>query len=220
MTLESIIIGIPAILLALTVHEFAHGFVAFRCGDTTARDAGRLTLNPIAHLDPLGTLMMIGTYFFKFIPFGWAKPVPINPMNFGNPKRDIMLVSLAGPVSNILLALLCGGIIRILEKFVLNAVLGTDLGNFLTSLMMINLGLAFFNLIPVPPLDGSKVLIGLLPNKAIPGYLKNSNTLAIVFIILILLESWAHITTISYVLGPVWSVFYHFWTSIIFWKGF
>jgi len=213
MPLETIILSIPAILLALTIHEFAHGWSALKCGDRTASDAGRLTLNPIAHLDPLGTLCMIGTCF-HLIPFGWAKPVPINPANFLKPKRDIMLVSLAGPVSNILLALLTGGILRLMDIF-MHSSINPQFHGFCIQLISINLGLSFFNLIPVPPLDGSKVLIGLLPNKALPSYFKNSNYFAIIFIGLLLIEWVANIPTISFVLGPVWNLYINFWYSIM-----
>lgn len=213
MYLQTIILSIPAILLALTIHEFAHGWAALKCGDSTANDAGRLTFNPVAHLDPLGTLCMIGSCF-GFIPFGWARPVPINPANFGKPKRDIMLVSLAGPISNVLLALFSGIILRLIIHFA-PSVNSPYFFDFLKQLITINLGLSFFNLIPVPPLDGSKVLIGLLPNNALPSYFKNSRYISIIFLVLLLIEWVTNFPTISYIIGPFWKIYVHFWNSII-----
>ncbi|MCK4590136.1 MAG: site-2 protease family protein [Candidatus Latescibacteria bacterium] len=142
----------PGILLAITVHEVAHGWVADRLGDPTARLAGRLTLNPLVHLDPLGTLMLFIAHF------GWAKPVPINPNYFKDPKRDIIWVSLAGPAANILAAALCGVLFRWFNSSGLAL-----LSRMAVYAVLINLILAVFNLIPIPPLDGSKVLMGLLP---------------------------------------------------------
>lgn len=152
---------LPAILIALTVHEYAHARTAYAFGDTTARDAGRMSLNPLRHLDPIGALLMI------FVGFGWAKPVPINPWYFGaNRKRKVLLVSLAGPVSNLLQALVGTGIMALLVHFV--SALGTVtlyLFRLLNYYVQINISLAVFNLIPVPPLDGSKILGGLLPDR-------------------------------------------------------
>jgi len=148
----------PGILLALTVHEVAHGWAAYLLGDPTARRAGRLTFNPLAHLDPLGTIML---FIFHF---GWARPVPVDLYNLRNPKRDMLWISLAGPAANVLTAFLLGRAIRLLAGIWL-----PDPLLFLLYFgLYINLVLAFFNLIPVPPLDGSKVLVGLLPPE--PAY--------------------------------------------------
>lgn len=147
----------PPILFALTIHEFAHGWVADRLGDPTARYAGRLTFNPLKHLDPLGTLMI----FLAHI--GWAKPVPVNPYNLRDPKRDTIWISLAGPTANVAGALLSGLLLRIFGN------MGPGLGEILVSMLVfslfINLALAIFNLIPIPPLDGSKIVMGLLPPR-------------------------------------------------------
>ncbi|RKY58326.1 MAG: site-2 protease family protein [Candidatus Latescibacterota bacterium] len=156
--LARFVLSAPGILLALTVHEVAHGWAAYLLGDPTARRAGRLTFNPLAHLDPMGTIML-----FVF-HFGWARPVPVDPYNLRNPKRDMLWISLAGPVANIITAFLLGRVIRILAGIWL-----PDPLLFLLYFgLYINLVLAFFNLIPVPPLDGSKVLVGLLPPE--PAY--------------------------------------------------
>ena len=150
------IFRIPALLIALTVHEYAHARAAVTLGDPTPRFMGRLTLNPIAHLDPLGLLML---WLFKF---GWAKPVPINPGHFKNYRQGVLLVSLAGPVSNMLLALVTALIIGMLAKLQL---LSGDWVKVLWMTYSYNIILAIFNLIPIPPLDGSKVLSSLLPGR-------------------------------------------------------
>ena len=214
MDLEKIILGLPAILIGLTVHEYAHGKVAFWCGDTTARDAGRLTFNPVSHLDPFGTIMLIGTLLSNFVPFGWAKPVPVNPHNLGNPKRDMVLVSAAGPASNVVCALLCGGILRIPSYFAPYFTGAGSVSQFLNIAIMVNLGLSFFNLIPIPPLDGSKILFGFLPNNLGVAYMEKARFLSIGFIALLVLEGMG-LSTISYVLNPLWSSYAGFWMSLI-----
>lgn len=160
-TLVGLLIWAPPILFAITVHEFAHGWVADRLGDPTAKYAGRLTLNPLSHLDPIGTLMLF------IVHLGWAKPVPVNPFNFKDPKRDMMWVSLAGPGSNILCALGCGIIIRFLNFFLAGADPKTSFLSIFFYMvafgLVINVVLAIFNLLPIPPLDGSKILMGILP---------------------------------------------------------
>jgi len=160
LNLQSLILLIPVILLALSVHEFSHGLVAYRLGDPTAKNAGRLTLNPISHLDPIGTIMLF------LVHFGWAKPVPVDPRYFANPKRDMLRVALAGPVSNMILAFLSGMVIRFI-KVNPDPFIGNFMGEAFIAMMYlsieINLILAVFNLLPIPPLDGSKILYGLLP---------------------------------------------------------
>lgn len=152
---------VPAIIIALTIHEYAHARVAYAFGDSTARDAGRLSLNPFKHLDLVGALMLI------FVGFGWAKPVPINPWYFGpNRKRRILWVSLAGPASNIIQAFVGTGFMSIMWNFIDNpGVIGLYFFNLLNYYVQINLSLAVFNLIPIPPLDGSKILASLLPDR-------------------------------------------------------
>lgn len=155
----SLILSIPGLLIALTFHEFAHGYVAYLMGDNTARYSGRLSLNPMDHLDIWGTLCLL---FFRF---GWAKPVPINPANFRNHRKGIIAVSLAGPLANFLLALISGIACAILEKFApVSQIAEFFLMIFLYTQVM-NVGLMVFNLIPIPPLDGSKVLMEFLPYR-------------------------------------------------------
>lgn len=150
------IFRIPALLIALTVHEYAHARTAVALGDPTPRFMGRLTLNPVAHLDPIGLLML---WLFKF---GWAKPVPINPSYFKNYRQGMVMVSLAGPVSNMILALITAFMIGILAKLQL---LSGDWVKILWLTYNYNIILAIFNLVPIPPLDGSKVLSSLLPGR-------------------------------------------------------
>ncbi len=157
---KSIILLIPVILFALSVHEYSHGMVAYRLGDPTAKYAGRLTLNPLSHLDPMGTIMIF------LVGFGWAKPVPVDPSYFANPKRDMLWVALAGPAANMVLALLSGLVIRFIsvnpEPFLANS-FGPSFITMMYRSLHINLMLAVFNLLPIPPLDGSKILYGVLP---------------------------------------------------------
>jgi Zn-dependent protease len=212
MSPEYMILRIPAILLALTIHECAHGWVAYRFGDHTAYDAGRLTLNPFAHLDVFGTLMLL------FGPFGWAKPVPVDPRYFSNPKKGILLVSAAGPLSNIILALLFGYTLRILAAVYPALAVNHYLLKFLTLSMLINTGIAFFNLLPVPPLDGSKILLGLLPDKAIPGYLEKSRYVPTIFMVLLLLEWAVHIPIFSRLIYPLFIPFNSLIHFLIYWR--
>ncbi|MEW6173335.1 MAG: site-2 protease family protein [Bacillota bacterium] len=150
-----------AFVVGITFHEFAHGWAADKIGDPTARYAGRLTLNPLAHVDPVGTILVPALLLFsgsRFV-FGWAKPVPINPYNFRDRRRGLILVSLAGPLANIAVAVLATLLLRFWGVGVPN------LDYILVEVILINIFLAIFNLIPVPPLDGSKVLAGLIPGR-------------------------------------------------------
>jgi Zn-dependent protease len=158
--IQQIAILAPPFLLAITFHEFCHGYVAWRLGDPTARDQGRLTMNPLKHLDLWGVLAFI------IMKIGWAKPVPINPAYFRRPLRDMMWVALAGPGSNLLLALLSGLLVKLLTAGIdlIPEPLLWPLLNMAAAGVWINLMLAFFNLIPIPPLDGSRILSGFLPS--------------------------------------------------------
>lgn len=161
----------PPLLLALTVHEFAHGYVAFRLGDPTARALGRLTMNPLKHLDPLGTIA-----FFIF-HFGWAKPVPVNVGYFKDPRRDMLWVALAGPSTNFALAVisaLSAKIVWLLLLAMPHSLVGqavlVPLHSTLVASVWINLVLCIFNFLPIPPLDGSRILAGLLPPALARSY--------------------------------------------------
>jgi Zn-dependent protease len=164
--ITTIILAIPGLLLALTVHEFTHGYVAYRLGDPTAKLMGRLTLNPISHLDPFGTLAFILTQMI-----GWAKPVPVDPRYLRNPRRDMLWISLGGPASNLVTAVIVAILMHVIffafshsASQVVNLVV-VPFYKMLRYALVFNVGLAIFNIIPIPPLDGSKILAGLLPRE-------------------------------------------------------
>ncbi|MBQ8187362.1 MAG: site-2 protease family protein [Clostridia bacterium] len=180
---------IPCVLIALTVHEVAHGYMAFRLGDPTARNLGRLTLNPLKHLDPIGTICMI------FFHFGWARPVPINSRYFRKPRRDMALTAAAGPVSNFIMAFIGALLYAILYTIFAN---NPAPSNFLAYLQVaalqllqyfhiLNLSLGVFNLIPVPPLDGSRIFLTFLPAKYYFGIMKYERYIQIGLMILLYL---------------------------------
>ncbi|MBN2243863.1 MAG: site-2 protease family protein [Acidobacteria bacterium] len=161
-----LIIRIVALVFSVILHEVAHGYVAYRLGDPTARNANRLTLNPLPHIDLMGSVLLPLFLILMKSPvlLGWAKPVPFNPGYFRDTKKGVMLVGLAGPVSNLILAAAAAVILRIFP-------LGEIFGLFLAHVCIINVILAVFNLIPIPPLDGSRVVIGFLPDDMVRPYL-------------------------------------------------
>lgn len=149
---EILLLLVPVLLFALCFHEFAHAWVAYKLGDPTAKHSGRLTLNPLAHLDPMGSLMIL------FVGFGWAKPVPVDVRYLQNPRMDMMKIAFAGPAANLLLAFVGGTIIRA-------HIVGGSLILMLVLFTQINIMLAVFNMIPIPPLDGSQIFSGLMVRK-------------------------------------------------------
>mgnify|MGYP003321566512 FL=1 len=146
---EVLVLLIPVLLFALVFHEFSHGWVANKLGDPTAKYSGRLTLNPMAHLDLFGSLMIL------FVGFGWAKPVPVDSRYLANPRTDMMKIAFAGPASNLLLAFIAGSLIRLTGNM-------GALSSMLIMFVQINIMLAVFNMIPIPPLDGSQIFSGLM----------------------------------------------------------
>ncbi len=172
---QQLLISALPILIAITFHEVSHGYVAYRLGDPTAKFVGRLTLNPLAHIDPFGTVLLPLLLYVmthgQFV-FGYAKPVPINPMNFSNPRKGMAISAAAGPITNILLATVSVVILKLLviplagvsPEAVGESVL-VPLSMIFKASVEVNLVLAAFNMIPIPPLDGGRVLVGLLPSK-------------------------------------------------------
>ena len=151
---------LPAVLLGLTFHEWGHAYAAYRLGDPTAKNMGRLSLNPLDHFDPLGVLCML------LLGFGWAKPVPVNYRNFKNFRRDNIIVSLAGVTMNVLIVLVFSGLFVLLARSNYALLYNEAFVNIFFNIISMNTCLCVFNLIPIPPLDGSKVLFSLLPDRA------------------------------------------------------
>ncbi len=184
-----IISSLMVIFLVMPLHEWAHGFVANKLGDRTAKLQGRLTLNPLAHIDYLGAAMIL------LIGFGWAKPVPVDPRFFKKPKRDMALTALAGPVSNLLAAIVSGLVFNLIVTILIRTnayYIGVSsvmyyVLLFFKYLMIINVSLAVFNFIPIPPLDGSKIVMAFLPNKAIFWIEKYQMYITMLFMALVLM---------------------------------
>ncbi len=162
----------PAVVVALTVHEFAHAFVADRLGDPTARAQGRVTLNPLSHLDLVGTILLVVMHF------GWGRPVPVDTRYLRNPRRDLLVISAAGPAINLATAVVLGLGMRTVGQSLLTSETGVFVYLGLQALVLLSLLLAFFNLLPVPPLDGSKVLMGLLPVPLADAYARQASRLS------------------------------------------
>ncbi|MEO0076992.1 MAG: site-2 protease family protein [candidate division WOR-3 bacterium] len=192
--LQGVILSAPAILFGLTIHEYAHGYVANKLGDPTAKYAGRLTLNPFKHLDLFGTISL---FLFRF---GWAKPVPVNPIYFKNPHQDMMLTSLAGPAANFISAIVFGGILRFVNATVPAA-------NFIIVILELfvffNLILGIFNLIPIPPLDGSKILYYLLPKTMAEQYAQLERFGILILLGIILLGQFIGFSIFGAIIFPI-----------------
>lgn len=186
-TLIQFLFVVPCVLIALTFHEFAHGYMAYKLGDPTAKNFGRLTLNPLKHLDPIGTICMI------FFHFGWAKPVPINSRYFKKPRRDMALTAAAGPIMNFILAFFGVLVCRILTKIFVAFPAQSDFVYYIqyaaltlfSYFHMLNLSLGVFNLIPIPPLDGSRIFYIFLPQKWYFGVMKYEKYIQLALLVLL-----------------------------------
>ena len=195
--LQGFLYMLPAFVIALSVHEWAHAYTAYRAGDMTAYTMGRMTLNPLKHIDPIGLLMV------ALVGFGWARAVPVNPRNFRNPKKDNIMVSLAGIIANISLALLSVLVVDAVFKisglsdlhlkaawsyiFVFDNKIANILMYFMSSFVIINITLAVFNLLPIPPLDGSHLLEGFILRNFGPSALMTLNRYGMMILIIVLL---------------------------------
>lgn len=196
-----LIAGIPGLIIAMVVHEYAHARVAYALGDYTPRLQGRLTLNPVAHIDPIGLLMMF------FVHFGWAKPVQINPMNFSNPRRDDILVSVAGPASNLITAFVALIVLVLLAK--LDFPFSEGLLVVFNLIIIYNINFAIFNMLPIPPLDGSHILRNLLPYHLAQAY-EQLERYSLIFMIIIIATP-----VLSYVFVPLQRFIFGIFKSIV-----
>lgn len=181
-TISNLIYTIPAVLIAIVLHEWAHGFISYKLGDPSPKVEGRLSLNPLKHLDPVGTLCLL---FFRF---GWAKPVQVNPNYYKDRKMGMMWTALAGPIMNFIISFLTILIVIIILKLFPNFIL-TDLGYYVYNVLLVtsflSISLGVFNLIPIPPLDGSKILFAILPEDMYFAYMKYERYGMILLVILL-----------------------------------
>jgi len=189
-----LVIAAPFFILGIVLHEYAHGWVAWKLGDPTAKYSGRLTLDPRAHFDPIGALMFLISALMG-IGFGWAKPVPVNFYNLRNPRRDTILVSLAGAGANILIAFACLLIYHLFKNSIPLLSIWFQIG------FILNLFLALFNLVPIPPLDGSKVLMALLPPRYAYSYAQ--------------LETFGFIILLIFIVSPFFDILVNIFHKLI-----
>ena len=199
---QILVLLIPSLMFALSFHEFSHAWMAKKCGDDTAANLGRLSLNPLAHLDPIGSLMIL------FVGFGWAKPVPVNSFSLNNPRKDMMKIAAAGPAANLLLALIASLIFRA------SNIIGLNLDYLLFYFIQINISLAVFNMIPISPLDGSQIFTGYL-SKNNPDLAQKIQSYGPQFLFGLIL--FGYITGISIIwlfISPIVKVFMYIFAGI------
>lgn len=205
--LLSLISSACALVIGIVVHESAHALAAYMLGDRTAQSSGRISLNPLNHIDPFGTILLPLIMILAGGPvFAFAKPVPVYLNNLKNPRRDEVLVSLAGPASNVLLAVICALVLRGMPGFTLVSPLSGQVANFIVGFlftaMSVNLSLAFFNLIPMPPLDGSSILVPFLKGRALQTYYEIQRySMPILIVVLYVLPTLLHIDLLGLYFG-------------------
>jgi Zn-dependent protease len=199
----SFFLWLLALTIAITIHEFAHAYMADRLGDPTPRLQGRLTLNPLAHLDPMGTLMML------LVRFGWGKPVQFDPFNLRNPRRDSAIISIAGPISNFLLATICSILLHVLLEARLSLLSVPILGivtyilsALLQPIIILNVALGVFNLVPVHPLDGFKIVEGILPEHYAKQW-KELEPYGMIFLLFLVFPIFGGVSQISRFISPI-----------------
>jgi Zn-dependent protease len=205
----NLIILIPILVLSLTLHELAHGWIAYRLGDPTAKRAGRLTLNPLKHMDPLGTAMFFITYIVGGFVFGWAKPIPVSPYYFKNRQKGMAVVGAAGPITNFVLA-----VILILVVNWTHPAADGRVFEVLFLAFQVNIVLGLFNLIPIPPLDGSRVLGGFLPRGAYEKWLSVDRYGFLLVLVLIVVFENQFFRLINWVMWGLARVFLTHYTFI------
>lgn len=209
LSIKSILMMTPILLIALPVHEFAHGWVAYKMGDPTAKYAGRLTLNPFKHLDLMGVIMMY------LAGVGWAKPVPVNSSYFKDRRKGMILVSMAGPLSNLLVSFITFFIWGILIKLISKGIISVEsaqavyiietVNDFLLTLIIVNISLAIFNLIPVPPLDGSRIILSFIPEETYYRFARYEQYIGLAFLVLVVILP-----------GNIFSEFIYFFATPVF----
>ena len=200
------LITIPAVLLVIMLHELAHGFAAYKLGDPTAKRMGRLSLNPLRHLDPIGAVCMV------LFHFGWAKPVPVDTRYFRNPKRDMAITALAGPLCNLICAFLAVPLYMLISKAYISSAISHGTEHFGVRMLLmvfylfyyfhaINLGLCLFNLIPLPPLDGSRILFAFLPTRYYFSIMRYERMIA--FLLMLFLLTGANFGFLDTIAGGI-----------------
>lgn len=203
---------IPAALIAIMCHELTHGLFSYLQGDPTPKEQGRLSLNPAKHLDLFGTLCLI------FLGFGWAKPVQVDPRYYKNPKWGMALVALGGPLANFVIAFLSGLILTLIEFYVPYSDFSMILYNFFLYLIIINVGLGLFNLIPIPPLDGSKIIGAILPENSYHQYMKYQKYgmffIIGLLVLLDVLEMMGYPSILNEALNVIVNFILNFWMKI------
>ncbi|MDR1914915.1 MAG: site-2 protease family protein [Clostridiales bacterium] len=201
-----LIIRIPVLLIAFTIHECSHGLAAYKLGDSTAKLDGRLSLNPLRHIDPLGAIMLL------VVGFGWAKAVMVNPYNLKNPKQDMAVISIAGPLSNFILAAVFTVLAVVTQAFLPVNTATNILNQFLMEGLYINIGLGVFNMLPIPPLDGSKVLGSVLPDSIYRVFLGFDSRYGMILFIILMFTG-----VLSWILRPMTSVVINAYISAASW---